>query len=82
MCNWIEKNPFEFAEVCDQEALDADTDATMVILAKASLLHVVDDEDGALEFLVVDWKLFLLQQMTLVMKMTSRDMQSKIRQMM
>jgi hypothetical protein len=54
----------------------------MVILAKASLLHVVDDKDGALEFLVVDWKLFPLQQMTLVMKMTSRDMQSKIRQMM
>ena len=82
MCSWIEKNPFEFAEVCDQEALDADADATMVILAVASLLHVVDDEDGALEFLVVDWKLFPLQQMTLVMKMTSRDMQSKIRQMM
>ena len=82
MCNWIEKNPFEFAEVCDQEALDADADATMVILAVASLLHVADDKDGALEFLVVDWKLLLLQQMTLVMKMTSRDMQSKIRQMM
>ena len=82
MCKWIEKNPFEFAEVYDQEALDADADATMVILAVASLLHVVDDKDGALEFLVVDWKLFLLQQMTLVMKMTSRDMQSKIRQMM
>ena len=82
MCNWIEKNPFDFAEVCDQEALDADADATMVILAAASLLHVVDDKDGALEFLVVDWKLLLLQQMTLVMKMTSRDMQSKIRQMM
>ena len=82
MCNWIEKIPFEFAEVCDQEALDADADATMVILAVASLLHVVDDKDGALEFLVVDWKLLLLQQMTLVMKMTSRDMQSKIRQMM
>ena len=60
----------------------ADADATMVILAVASLLHVVDDEDGALEFLVVGWKLLLLQQMTLVMKMTSRDMQSKIRQMM
>ena len=82
MCNWIEKNPFEFAEVCDQEALDADADATMIILAVASLLHVVDDKDGALEFLVVDRKLLLLQQMTLVMKMTSRDMQSKIRQMM
>ena len=82
MCNWIEKNPFEFAEVCDQETLDADADATMVILALASLLHVVDDKDGALEFLVVDRKLLLLQQMTLVMKMTSRDMQSKIRQMM
>ena len=82
MCSWIGKNPFEFAEVCDQEALDVDADATMVILAVASLLHVVDDEDGALEFLVVDWKLFLLQEMTLVMKMTSRDMQSKIRQMM
>ena len=79
MCNWIEKNPFEFAEVCDQEALDADADATMVILA---VLHEVDDKDGALEFLVVDRKLLLLQQMTLVMKMTSRDMQSKIRQMM
>ena len=82
MCNWIGKNPFEFAEVWDQEALDADADATMIILAEASLLHVMDDEDGALEFLVVDWKLFLLQQMTLVMKMPSRDMQSKIRQMM
>ena len=82
MCNWIEKNMFKFAEVCDQEALDADADATMIILAEASLLHVMDDEDGALEFLVVDWKLLLLQQMTLVMKMTSRDMQSKIRQMM
>jgi len=82
MCNWIGKNPFEFAEVCDQEALDVDADATMVILAVASLLHVVDDKDGALEFLVVDWKLLLLQRMTLVMKMTSRDMQSKIRQMM
>ena len=82
MCNSIEKNPFEFAEACDQEALDADADATMVILAVVSLLHVVDDEDGALEFLVVDWKLLLLQQMILVMKMTSRDMQSKIRQMM
>jgi hypothetical protein len=34
--------------------LDSDADATMVILAKASLLHVVDDKDGALEFLVVD----------------------------
>ena len=76
MCNWIEKNPFEFAEVCDQETLDADADATMVILAVVSLLHVVDDKDGALEFLVVDWKLLLLQQMKLVMKMTSRDMQS------
>ena len=54
MCNSIEKNPFEFAEVCDQEALDADADATMVILAVASLLHVLVDEDGALEFLVVD----------------------------
>ena len=54
----------------------------MIILAVASLLHVVDDKDGALEFLVVDRKLLLLQQMTLVMKMTSRDMQSKIRQMM
>ena len=77
------KNPFEFAEVWDQEALDADADAdaTMVIWAKASLLHVMDDNDGALEFVVVDWKL-LLQQMTLVMKITSRDMQSKIRQMM
>jgi hypothetical protein len=82
MCNWIGKNPFEFAEVCDQEALDVDADATMVILAVASLLHVVDDKDGALEFLVVDWKLLLLQRMTLVMKMTSRDMQRKIRQMM
>ena len=82
MCSWIEKNPFEFAEVCDQEALDVDADVTMIILAVASLLHVVDDKDGALEFLVVDWKLLLLQQMTLVMKMTSRDMQSKIRQMM
>ena len=76
------KNPFEFAEVWDQEALDADADTTMIILAEASLLHVMDDEDGALEFLVVDWKLLLLQQMTLVMKMPSRDMQSKIRQMM
>ena len=82
MCNWIEKIPFEFAEVWDQVALDADVDATMIILAEASLLHVMDDEDGALEFLVVDRKLLLLQQMTLVMKMTSRDMQSKIRQMM
>ena len=82
MCNWIEKNPFEFADVCDQEASDADADATMVILAVASLLHEVDDKDGALEFLVVDRKLLLFQQMTLVMKMTSRDMQSKIRQMM
>jgi hypothetical protein len=82
MCNWIGKKSFEFAEVCDQEALDVDADATMVILAVASLLHVVDDKDGALEFLVVDWKLFPFQQMTLVMKMTSRDMQSKIRQMM
>ena len=54
MCNWIGKNPFEFAEVCDQEALDVDADATMVILAAASLLHVVDDKDGALEFVVVE----------------------------
>ena len=49
MCNYIGKNPFEFAEVWDQEALDADADATMVILAVASLLHAVDDEDVALE---------------------------------
>ena len=54
MCNLVGKIPFEFAEVWDQEALDADADTTMIILAEASLLHVMDDKDGALEFVVVD----------------------------
>jgi hypothetical protein len=53
----------------------------MIILAEESLLHVLDEDQGSAEVVVIKDNLFLLQKMTLAMKMKSRSRRSKIMQM-
>ena len=79
--NWITLNRFEFAEICLQGTFDIDEDEAMIILAEESLLHVLDEDQGSAEVVVIKDNLFLLQKMTLAMKMKSRSRRSKIMQM-